>query len=111
MGGSISWVFSAGNVSSDDGAVCFIHEGMNAFEGVICGFIPTVSVPPALNHTSVVSENFEMNVGGARGDDVSDQEFKSNAFSPSDVPPIRVPSWVQCPGLPLLTNDDANSNP
>ena len=37
MEGSIGWVFSTGNVSSDDGAVCFIHEGMNAFEGVVWG--------------------------------------------------------------------------
>lgn len=39
---------------------------MYPFEDIIGGFVAAVAFTPAVNNTLVVSENFEMNVGGTR---------------------------------------------
>ena len=93
LGGGICWVAAAWYVSGDDSTLGSVQDGVDALECVICGFVSTLAIPPPLNDTSIVSKNFEMNIGGTRRDDVSDEKFASDAFCPTDVLTICIPAW------------------
>ena len=106
---TISWVAGAGDVSSVGRAVCCSQGGVYSFEGVICGFIPAAAFEPSVNDALVVSENLELNVGGAMVDEGTNDEFETDALSPADVPVFSVPIWAECPCTPpaIEQNSDA----
>ena len=106
---TIGWVAGAGDVSSVCRAVCCSQGGVYSFEGVVCGFIPTAAFEPSVNDTLVVSENLEMNVGGAMVDEGTNDEFETNALGPTNVSVFSVPIWAKCPRAPPAVEQNSDA--
>lgn len=79
---------------------------MNTFEDLVAGAISTTPFPPSLDHSPVIPIDLEINSGGCRRNDHSDEELEPNAFGPADVASILLTSREQIPSPPSSIDDD-----
>ena len=77
-------VFAA-DVFGMDCAMCRHQGRMNALEDVVGGSVVTSTFRPPINDTLVVSENLDMNVGGAGVQDGEDEQLKTDTLGPANV--------------------------
>lgn len=85
---------------------------MNVFEHSIDSFVFVTSFPPSFNNTGVVTVNDDVVPNARESGEGIDQQFKTNGFCPGDilfVPSCSLAPKYQSPGIPPLTNDDANA--
>lgn len=91
---------------------CAVHcsqGGEYVLEDIICEFVPAVTFGPSINNFLIVFEYHEVNVEGAMEDENTDGEFKTNAFSPSDVLVFPMSIWLEWPCSPAAIEQDANT--
>ena len=84
---------------------------MQLLEDLIDGSVMAPSIPPALDHSSVIPIYCEIPSLHLGFQEVSDQAFKSDGLSPADVPlpSKRLPSRYEPPGSPLGPNGNGDS--
>ena len=80
-------------------------------EDLVDGSVTALSIPPALDHSSVIPIYCEVSSLCLSFQEVSDQAFESDGLSPADVPlpSERLPSGYEPPGSPLGPNGDGDS--
>ena len=81
----VGGIVFAADVSSMDCAMCRCQGRMNALEEVIGGSVATSTFRPPIDDTLVVSENLDMDVGGAKVQDGEDEQLETDALSPANV--------------------------
>ena len=67
----VSWVLFAWDVLSVEKDALLFCESVNVSEDIICGFVPASALPPALDDSSVISEDLDMGPlwdGGGKGE-------------------------------------------
>ena len=66
--GAICWVLFAGHISCVEMDVLRFSEGVDVLENVVRGLVSAPALPPTLNDSSVVSEDFDVSAfGSGRG--------------------------------------------
>ena len=80
-------------------------------EDLVDGSVMAPSIPPALNHSSVIPIYCKIPSLCLGFQEVSDQAFKSDGLSPANVPlpSERLPSGYEPPGSPLGPNGNGDS--
>ena len=63
--GAICWVLFAGHISCVEMDVLHFNEGVDVLKNVICGLVLASALPPTLNDSSVVSEDFDVSAFGS----------------------------------------------
>ena len=97
------------DISGDEDRVVCIQSLMNSSEDLVGLRVPTPSRPPAFDNTIVVTIDLESGKR-ARLENSVDEELHGNGLSPSNVPPILIPSGQESPGTPSVTNDNAKAS-
>ena len=84
---------------------------MQPLEDLVDGSVTALSIPPALDHSSVIPIYCEIPSLHLGFQEVSDQAFESDGFSPADVPlPSKhLPSGYEPPGSLLGPNGNGDS--
>jgi hypothetical protein len=72
--------------------------------------IPAPSFPPALDDSSIVSEDPEVLPWLTGRAESASKKLEANSFCPSDVSSVCLPSWDETPGPPLAANNNADAN-
>ena len=83
------------------------QECMHSPEGCIGGCISALPFLPAVDNPLVVAINRKWCAGVVNGKQGVDEELKSDAFCPPDVPSIAFPAVVELPGMPPVADDIA----
>ena len=63
--GAICWVLFAGHISCVEMDVLRFSKGVDVLENIVCGLVSASALPPTLNDSSVVSEDFDMSAFGS----------------------------------------------
>ena len=89
--------------------MCCSQGGVNAFESVVCWFVSAAAFAPSLDDSLVVSENLEMNIGGAGMEGGKNEELEADTFCPSDVTTSSMPVWAEYPSVPSAVEENADT--
>ena len=79
---------------------------MHSPEGCVGGCISALPFLPAVDNSLVVAINHEWRAGVVDGKQGVDEELKSDALCPPDVPSVMFPVVVELPGTPPVANDN-----
>ena len=109
-GGPIGRVGPTWDVNCVEG-VDNANESVDPLENFVDGAVVTLTIPPTINHSFVVSMDGEMPSNMARVIEVAYLTFEVNSFCPSDISLSvqGLPSWNKPPGPPLTQDNNGNS--
>ena len=82
---------------------------VNSFEDSVGLGVAAPAGPPPFDDPNVVAIDF-VSGGGAKLENKSDEKFHGDGFGPSDVSAILLPTREESPGLPLVTDDNAQAS-
>ena len=87
-----------------------LEEGMDTAEDEVGGLVLAPEIPPTLDDSFVVAENFKASASASNPGDRLDEELKTECLCPADVsePIKRLPTGDETPGSPFLTDNDGN---
>ena len=97
------------DIADDEDRVVCIQSLMNSSEDLVGLRVLTPSGPPAFNDTIVVTIDLDSGKR-ARLENSVDEEFHGDGLSSSNVPPILVPPRQELPGMPSVSNDNAEAS-
>lgn len=83
---------------------------MYSLEYIVDFSVPAATICPCLDDPDIVSENLEMKVGGAGGENCLNEQLESDALGPAKVAPIPLPSRFEVPSVPSVADRDANTH-
>ena len=110
----ICWVVFAADISCVNGmsncTAC--DEGMHSFEYSVDCFITTASVLPTFDNSLVIPICDEISTFFSIVQEAPNEAFKSDSFSPSDVPMSveRLPARYETPCSPVFADDNGNTD-
>ena len=106
MGWWVSWVVCTGDISCEYLAWRGRQECVHSPKGCIGGCILAPPFLPAIDNSLVVAINCKWHAGVVDGKQGADEELKSNALCPPDVPSVAFPVVMELPGMPPIANDN-----
>jgi len=89
----VSWVVLAGDVPHVDCAFLGSQDGVKVAEDGVRLPVSAASFPPAFDDSFIVPINLEVSITAAGCDDGERKELEPHCFRPSDVSPVRLPTW------------------
>ena len=108
-GRTICWIGGGIDILRFEDRVMLFQQFMNSSEDPVCFWVSPVSSVPALDHTSVVSED-EDSMEPASSEDCPHEEFHHNCFCPSDIASAGIPIWEESPGTPAIAKSNADAS-
>ena len=108
-GGTVCWVFSAGNVACDKKALVSICEVVDPPEDLICLPISASALPPSFDNSFVVSKDPEVLAWLVCCAESASKKLEANGLSLSDIPAICLPTWDETPCSPFAADNNADA--